>query len=62
MGRDDDHPVAAGQFADEPQYLLHLNEVQVCGGFVSQYQRRIESYRTCDRHSLLLAPLRSPGR
>ena len=55
VGRDDHHPVAGGEFTDEPQYLLDLDEVQVRGGFVGQYQGRIERDRARDRDSLLLA-------
>ncbi len=54
VGRHDHHPVAGGEFADEPQYLLDLDEVQVRGRLVGQDQRRIERDRARNRHSLLL--------
>ena len=54
MGRDDHHPVAGGEFADQPQHLLDLDEVQVRGGLVGQYQGRIERDRARDRDPLLL--------
>ena len=62
MGCDDHHPVTGREFADQPQHLLDLNEVQVRGGFVGQYQGRIERDRPRDRHPLLLPAAQIAGR
>ena len=61
MGRDDHHPVAGGEFADEPQYFLDLDEVQVRGGLVGQHQGRIECDRPRDRDALLLTTAQISG-
>ena len=54
--------VRRGEFADQSQHLLDLDEVEVRGGLVGQEQRRIQGERPGDRDALLLPPLRSPGR
>ena len=54
MGGDDHHPVSRREFADQPQHLFDLNEVQVRGRLVGDDQRRVECDRPRDRDSLLL--------
>ncbi|CKR25376.1 Uncharacterised protein [Mycobacterium tuberculosis] len=61
VGCDHDHTLAIGQFADQPQHLLHLDEIQVCGRFVSEDQWRIQRNRACHRDSLLLTSAQITG-
>ena len=55
MGRDHHHAIPVRQFADQPQHLLHLDEVEVRGRFVGEDQRRIERDRAGDGNALLLS-------
>ena len=54
MGGDHHHAVI-GQFTDEPQHLLDLDEVQVRRRLVGQDQRRIQSDGARHRDALLLS-------
>ena len=54
MGGDDDHAVAGRQTADQPEHLLDLEVVQMCGRFVRQDQRGIERDRARHGYPLLL--------
>ena len=61
VGGDDDEALTGREFADQPQHLLDLNEVQVCGGLVGQDQRRVESDRAGDGDALLLSAAEVAG-
>ena len=54
MGGHDDHAVAGREAADQPEHLLDLEVVEMCGRFVSQDQRGIEGDRARHGYPLLL--------
>ena len=54
MGGNHHHPFALRERADQPQHLLHLDEVEVRGRLVGQDQQRIQRDRASDRDALLL--------
>ena len=54
VSRHDDEAFAGREFADQPQHLFDLDEVQVRGGLVGQDQRRIKRDRAGDGDALLL--------
>ena len=61
VGGDDDEAFPGCEFADQPQHLFDLNEVQVRGRLVGQDQRRIEGDRAGDGDALLLSAAEVTG-